>query len=150
MEYLGRSRGVSLMPVLRLLIFMLFLAAAQSCSDSSRNAPAPARTPTSQAPAYAPATFRADITSLIAEKRYADAIDYLAAADPVRQAEHDGSGYLAVAEDMIVLPGVYPDIDYDRERDWVFPGTSDVIEAAAWQRAATDFAARYNAARRGG
>ena len=61
-----------------------------------------------------------------------------------QQVEFDGAGYLAVALDMIFLPGIYPQTNYDPARDWCFPGTQDAIEDAAWQAAAKDFAGRYN------
>ena len=100
--------------------------------------------PASTQPAYRPADFRADVTDLIAARRYADATLYLASADADRQADFDAAGYLAVAQFAIVLPGVTPQVDYDAARDWCFPGTQDAIEDAAWQAAATDFARRYN------
>ena len=43
-----------------------------------------------------------------------------------------------------MLPGIYPNVEYNRNRDWYIPGTQDAIEDAAWQAAATDFARRYN------
>ena len=49
---------------------------------------------------------------------------------------------------MILLPGVYPEVEYDRARDWEMPGTSDAIEDTEWQRAAGDFAERYNRLRK--
>ena len=98
---------------------------------------------------YDPATFREEVTRLIDAKRYDDAVLLVAAADVDRQAAHDANGYLAVGEDLIVLPGVYPEIDYDPERDWYFPGTQDAIQHAGWQDAATEFAERYNLWRKG-
>lgn len=100
-------------------------------------------------PAYQPKTFRTEVEQLIADERYADAARYLQRADPQRQADYDGSGYMAVAEDLILLPGVHPDVYYnDGPDDWEIPGTSDAILDKAWQDAATDFATRYNLIRR--
>lgn len=99
-------------------------------------------------PTYRPESFRTDVESLIAGKHYEAAVAYLASARPGRQAKHDSVGYLAVAEDLIVLPEVEPMTSYDKSRDWCFPGTQDAIEDAVWQRAATQFAQRYNRERR--
>lgn len=95
-------------------------------------------------PPYSPASFRTDIERLIQAKRYDVATAYLRSADPARQAAFDKTGYLAVGEDTVVLPGINSPIFYDRSRDWFMPGTSDTIEDMAWQRAATAFAAAYN------
>src|SRR5690606_15906357 len=91
-----------------------------------------------------PVTFREDVELLIEAQNYRGAVALLASADPAHLASHDETGYSAVGEDMIVLPGVDPKILYDENRDWLFPGTSDVIEDMKWQRAATEFARRYN------
>ena len=99
---------------------------------------------------YTPVKFRSDVERLISNKQYSGAVSYLASAAPEIQTKYDSDGYLAVALDMILLPGVYPDIDYSSDRDWVFPGTSDVIESDGWQDAATAFAEQYNRFRRGG
>lgn len=95
-------------------------------------------------PPYHPASFRDDLTQLIQARRYDVAIAYVRSANPERQAEFDQTGYIAVAEDLISLPGVHPAITYDRARDWEMPGTSDVVEDEEWQRAATEFASAYN------
>lgn len=118
----------------------LLLLLAVGCSHAGSVGEAPSASPIF----YDPATFREEITRLIDAKRYDDAVLLVAAADVDRQVAHDARGYLAVGEDLIVLPGVYPEIDYDRERDWYFPGTQDAIEHAGWQDAATEFAERYN------
>ena len=97
--------------------------------------------------AYIPDSFRDTITSLIQEEHYCDAVAYLESVDPAVQAAYDEKGYLAVAEDLIVLPGVYPDIEPAAD-DWCFPGTQDAIQDKQWQDAATEFAARYNVIRR--
>lgn len=97
--------------------------------------------------AHSPESFRADVERLVSAGDYDGAVRLLKGASVERQVEHDAAGYLAVAEDMIVLPGVPADVEYDRDRDWVLPGTSDVIENTAWQKAATEFAGRYNALR---
>ena len=76
-------------------------------------------------------------------------MQYLESSDPIRQSDHDKTGYYAVAEDLVVLPGVYPDVEYVSERDWEFPGTSDAVEHQVWQNAATDFAIKYNQHRKG-
>jgi hypothetical protein len=90
-----------------------------------------------------PERFRSDVSSLIASNRYEDAVMYLGSADPARQADHDRTGFLAIAGDAIDLPGAEPK-DYDRARDWCFPGTQDAIEHAGWQHAAQAFATKYN------
>jgi hypothetical protein len=100
-------------------------------------------------PAYDPASFRGAVQALIDAKKYGVAVAYLRSADAGRQAVFDEAGYLAVGEDAIVLPGVNAQIRYDRTRDWLMPGTSDAIKNVEWQRAATEFAAAYNRARRG-
>ena len=100
-------------------------------------------------PTYSPLTFRDDVTKLISEKRFNDAVEFINGVDPNRQADHDKAGYFAVAEELIVLPGVYPEVEYDNNRDWEFPGTSDAVESAAWQQAATGFAKSYNLQRYG-
>lgn len=92
---------------------------------------------------YDPRTFRSDVTRLIGMGRYDDAVLVVESADVERQLEHDGSGYLAVGQMMIMLPGV-DQIDYSRIRDWYFPGTQDAVEHEDWQAAATGFAWRYN------
>jgi hypothetical protein len=97
--------------------------------------------------AFRPETFREDINSLIAQREYAAATEYLDSANAAQQAQFDKNGYLAVGEDAIVLPGIAPSIYYDRKRDWFMPGTSDAIEDIAWQEAATTFAEEYNRAR---
>jgi hypothetical protein len=93
---------------------------------------------------YSPESFRTDVGRFIQAKRYDLATAYVMSADPARQAAFDKTGYLAVGEDEIVLPGVDSPIRYDRSRDWFMPGTSDAIEDKAWQCAATKFAAAYN------
>jgi hypothetical protein len=95
-------------------------------------------------PRYDPETFREEVTRLIDAKQYAVAVAFLDSVDIKRQAEFDRTGYIAVGEIMIVLPGVDRTVDYDRSRDWFMPGTSDVVEDGNWQRAATEFAAAYN------
>ena len=97
--------------------------------------------------AFRPETFREDVNSLIAQKEYAAATEYLKSANAAQQAQFDKTGYLAVGEYGIELPGVAPPIFYDRERDWFVPGTSDAIEDVSWQKAATEFAKRYNRTR---
>jgi hypothetical protein len=105
--------------------------------------------PGSTQPAYAPDGFRRDVASLIASKRYDDAVAYLGGADPVRQADHDREGFLAVAWDAIDLPGAGSN-EYDPQRDWRIPGTQDAIEHAGWQSAAQAFAMKYNQRRLAG
>jgi hypothetical protein len=100
------------------------------------------------APLHDPETFREVLTELIADEKYDVAVAYLAAAEPELLASHDGSGFLAVAEEGIFLPGVDEgEVGfYDESRDWEIPGTSDTPteESEPWQAAATDFAAEYN------
>jgi len=97
----------------------------------------------SSEPAYQPETFRKTLNELIAAERYPAAVSFLERADPKRQADYDGKGYLAVAEDLIYLPGIPSNIYYG-ESDWEMPGTSDVRLDEDWQKAATAFAAEYN------
>ena len=94
-------------------------------------------------PVYASDTFRADVTRLIEERRYAVATTFVKSVDPKKQAAFDGAGYLAVAGYLVFLPGL-DGISYDRSRDWVFPGTSDVLEDGEWQDTAFEFAKQYN------
>ena len=130
---------------LSLIIVLLTIAA--SCDRPTARVPVPATQPV---PAYAPETFRQTIASLIAAKDYVAAAALARAADVERQLRHDGTGYLAVGGDKIYLPGLGQSLEYDRDRDWYMPGTSDAIEDAAWQSAATEFAKRYNLRRSGG
>ena len=87
---------------------------------------------------------------MIAAKDYAGATALVGSADVGRQLKHDGTGYLAIGGDKIFLPGMPQVMRYDRDRDWYMPGTSDAVEDAAWQSAATAFAERYNRRRNGG
>ncbi len=133
------------------VMLLLFLVSCDQSSPMHSSEGAEESTSASgQEPIYSPGSFRTDIECLIFHRNYRAAVQSVKIASVQRQVQHDGTGYLAVAEDMIVLPGVYPAIESDRARDWEFPGTSDVIESAAWQRAATHFAARYNRIRAGG
>ncbi|MDB2685580.1 hypothetical protein N9Y42_00010 [Mariniblastus sp.] len=99
---------------------------------------------TFEQPGNSELSFRQHVVRLVSAKRFDDAVSYLKTIDPIEQADADDDGYLAVAEDLIVLPGIYPDIEFDNERDWEFPGTSDVIEHEQWQESATEFATKYN------
>lgn len=107
----------------------------------------PTASPTS--PKYDPISFRVDITRLISAKQYRQAVALVKAADVDRQLAADGAGYMAIGEDMILLPGVYPQVEYDASRDWYVPGTQDAIQDSEWQKVATNFAERYNLRRRG-
>jgi hypothetical protein len=98
-------------------------------------------------PAYEPHRFRSHVEKLIAKKDYAAAVIYLESASPEKQARHDVTGFLAIGEDLIFLPGISPPEAFDGGRDWCFPGTQDAIEHDEWQRAATQFALEYNRAR---
>ena len=100
-------------------------------------------------PTYSAESFRAVLTTLISEKRYHAAVAYLRNANPELQTEFDQTGFLAVAQEDIYLPGVDSDIHFDCGRDWEFPGTSDVVENIEWQKSATEFATRYNQHRQG-
>jgi len=93
---------------------------------------------------YQPETFRSDIERLIESGDYGSATKLVNEADPQTQAHHDGGGYLAVAEDLIYLPGIDSSIFYEPDRDWEIPGTSDAILDRDWQDAATEFASKYN------
>ena len=101
----------------------------------------------STVPEYSPTSFRENVTTLVSKKRYDAAIKYLESADPVRQAEFDKTGYYAIAEDLMFLPGIEETVDYDRDRDWCIPHTSDVIFHRGWHSAAKAFAEKYNLAR---
>ena len=119
-----------------LFLVILFLS---GCAESG---------PKIQPPDYRPETFRETVTELIRGGQYDVAVAYLESADPEQQVRYDEAGYIAVAQDLIVLPGVEIDYDRSRERDWVMPGTSDAVESMDWQRAATEFAKAYNLKRR--
>jgi len=99
---------------------------------------------TGEVPPSSTDSFRMVVSDLIEARRYRDAVVYLKNGDAQLQANYDKTGFLAVGEDLIVLPGVYPEHDYVRDRDWFIPGTSDAIEDEAWQNIATEFAKRYN------
>ncbi|QDT74572.1 hypothetical protein I41_37690 [Lacipirellula limnantheis] len=122
--------------------FILVVAAVllAGCSEPNNSPPA-----AQSIPPYAPSTFRIDVTRLIGDHRYQEAAAYLHSADAERQAVHDRSGFIAVAEDAIVLPGAPADAQFDAKRDWELPGTSDAVIDVAWQAAATKFAEAYNA-----
>jgi hypothetical protein len=98
-------------------------------------------------PQYVPSSFRTDLQTLVEAERYSVAIEYLQSANPQTQARSDKTGYVAIGEDGIVLPGVPEQIQYDPNRDWLVPGTSDAVANPAWQRAATAFADAYNQSR---
>jgi hypothetical protein len=97
-------------------------------------------------PAYEPELFRDHVGQLIAGEYYAAAVIYLDSASPEQQARHDGTGFLAVGEDMIVLPGLESVEEYKPARDWLIPGTQDAIQDARWQTTATRFAKQFNLA----
>ena len=137
-------------------ITLIIVAALIGCSDGSpstgpaaSSAKQAATQPTTAPVAYVPATFRADITRFVTAGQFNNATALVNAADVDRQLKFDAAGYLAVGEDMIVLPGVYPNVNYDPKRDWYMPGTQDAIQDGAWQAAATEFAKRYNLQRAG-
>jgi hypothetical protein len=121
---------------------IVLLTVAASCDRPA--APAPATIPV-----YAPETFRQNIAALIGAKDYAGAAALVRAADVERQLTHDRTGYVAIGGDKIYLPGLGESSEYDCNRDWYMPGTSDAIEDAAWQSSATAFAERYNLRRSG-
>jgi hypothetical protein len=123
-----------------IILFLCLSGCGQDQSENTRNA-------SHGAIVFRPETFREDVNSLIAKKEYAAATEYLNSVNAAQQAQFDKIGYLAVGEFGIELPGVAPSIFYDRERDWYVPGTSDAIEDVSWQKAATEFAERYNRAR---
>ena len=95
-------------------------------------------------PAYAPEMFRQNVTSLIAAKDYAAAVALVHAADVYRQVKYDGSGYVAIGGLKVYLPGVDNSAEFNSNRDWCMPGTSDAIEDGTWQSTATEFADQYN------
>ena len=117
-----------------------------SCSGCSEE---PAAAPSGPAAGtvtheYPAGTFRGDIERHIASGRYADAVKVVKDVDVDALVAADQAGYMAIGLDMILLPGAYPDVDYEPGRDWFIPGTSDAIEDHAWQFAATTFAEKYN------
>ena len=124
-------------------VHLILLLVTLGCSKTTEISPFDDR-PTSTIPEFATSTFRSDVSELIAQNRYIAAVNYIKTADPSVLADYDKVGFLAVGEDLIVLPGVYPGHDYVRDRDWFIPGTSDSVENDAWQNTATEFAARYN------
>src|SRR5690606_25175507 len=110
-----------------LFLIAVMLAAALGCGKAN------------QTPPGSPETFRADVEFLIEAGDYRRAVARLESTDHADLAAYDQTGYLAVGEDMIVLPGVDPKIIFEADRDWFIPGTSDVVEDMKWQRAATEF-----------
>lgn len=133
------------------------------CSKEPTTPPPPSTTPSPAATVssgrapqgrptpYDPTTFRDDIARLISATHYRQAVDFVKAADVERQLAADGSGYMGIGYDTILLPGVHPEIEFDGSRDWYVPGTSDAItpETSEWQSVASEFAERYNLRRRG-
>ena len=92
---------------------------------------------------YDPATFKEEIESLIENKEYATAIALLDDCPVDQQIEYEGTEhYFAVAGYAIDIPGTNG--FYERERDWILPGTSDVIKSKQWQDNAFRFAKKYN------
>jgi hypothetical protein len=89
-------------------------------------------------------SFRTELARLINAGDFEGAVAFLRSSDPARQAAFDKTGYLAVGEDMVVLPGVRSGVRYDPARDWFIPGTSDVVRNPIWQQEAREFAAAYN------
>lgn len=133
----------------RLTFILVLLTLATACDR-----PAPPATSAATRPvlAYTPETFRQTLTALIDAKDYVGATLYVGAADVERQVKHDRSGYLAIGGDQVYLPIVGETSQYDPNRDWYVPGTSDFIEIgdqSAWQIAAEEFADQYNRLRFG-
>ena len=120
--------------------FLLSVALLAILTDCNRTAPPPVPKPIIPPPTYSPATFRADINKFISAKDYANAVLLIQAANVNQQPAHDGTGYMAIGEDAIVLSGIENQVQYNQSRDWFVPGTSDAIEDRAWQTAATNFA----------
>jgi len=90
---------------------LIVVAALAGCSEGSpATAPSPpsAKLPATQsatAPVtYDPSTFRDDITRYVSVGQFSNATALVNAADVDRQLKFDATGYLAVGEDMIVLP----------------------------------------------
>ena len=125
----------------------LILALLAGCSKPP---PPPVASPA--APDYVvivhkPETFRVDLARFIAKGQYRAATALVDVADIDRQLAHDGAGYAAVGRDMVVVPGTFDKVDYDKARDWFMPGTSDALvsdDAGAWNAAAEHFAEIYN------
>jgi len=141
------------------LVLVVMLVGCSDNSPATAPAPPPLTRAASTQPAsatapsvavrYDPQTFRADVTRLVNAGQYASATALVKAADIDLQLRADGTGYVAVGQDMIVLPGLYPNVAYNRARDWYIPGTQDAIQDVAWKNAATEFARRYNQRRAG-
>lgn len=129
------------------LIFVMIGCRRSERAPATAGAASGVPSENAEPPAYSPETFRAEVERLVTSGNFDGAARLLESTDVERQLEHDAAGYLAVAEYMIMLPGVRDEVEFDRQRDWIFPGTSDVIENAAWQKAATEFATRYNTRR---
>jgi hypothetical protein len=129
---------------MRPVLILIALAIATVCS---RTPAPPAPKPIVPPPTYSPATFRADISKFVTAKDYASAVLLVQAANVSQQLAQDGSGYIAIGEYTIFLPGVDSQVQYKRSRDWYVPGTQDAIEDEAWQTTATNFAEQYNLAR---
>jgi len=134
---------------LRLFTFLLLLHSVFSSLGCGSDA-TPSASPQQRSPSATrtpPAPFLAELESLVAAQDFDGAVQFVRGADlaqlVAQAADHSFSGFLAVAEDLIILPDVR-ERNYDPSRDWALPGTSDVIEHSRWQRAATEFAANYN------
>ena len=95
---------------------------------------------------YGPETFRSDLESLIDTKQFAMAIRLLDSVRIDQQVEHDAGGcYYSIGGNTIRNPGV--DISYERQRDYMMPGTGCVIESFVWVDRACRFAENYNSYR---
>ena len=128
---------------MRCLLILVLLVVATGCSK----APPPPVAPAMARVVYVPATFRANIAKYVAANDYASAVALVGAADVDQLLVQDKTGYIVIGEDAIVLSGIENQVQYDPSRDWHVPGTQDAVQDPAWQKAATDFARRYNLAR---
>ena len=93
--------------------------------------------------AYNSNTFRADLEALIESHQFVAAIHLLDAVRIDQQITSDGnSGYYSIAGNVIQNPGT--NVDYDRKRDYVMPGTGCCIDSFLWVDRAFRFAEKYN------
>ena len=95
---------------------------------------------------YDPQTFRDDVEELIESKQFAAAIRLLDMVRIDQQLETDqNSCYYSIAGVSIQNPGT--NSNYDRNRDYVMPGTGCCVDSFLWGDRAWRFAENYNSYR---
>jgi hypothetical protein len=150
---LSRQTGKRVPVRLLAILTVILLAPACDRTRSAAGGSGPATVPApgaalvpASAPVYRPESFRQDVSTLIGSDQFDLAAALVRSADVDRQVEYDGSGYMAVGGYSVFLPAVDPKLMYEPDRDWYLPRTSDVITErdADWQKAAGEFAYRYN------